>query len=426
MRYFFVFIALTLLTSSALLAQKVTIDTVTFNTPYDDYGVRLINGKIAFVSAALKDMNGNIPMDEVSLKPFSDVFILNTFAKDELKLTSASGVETSVNSSLNDGPVSIDQENGIFFFTNNSGSAKNKLGIYYSLRSEGKWSNPFVFPLNNDQYNVTHPFYDPATRRLYYATNMGKKKNDYDIYYSVFTDANWSTPVALDEINSDSTECFPMIYNGKLYFSSTNTQSLGGLDNFVLNDGVISNLGEPINSKFDDLSIFILNDSTGYFASNRSSNGKQDDVYTFLIRQEPPPPVVVEVIKEVEVVVPVVEAVKPTFNLRNVTFAFDKSYIDSLQKTYLNELAQVLKERPDVIVIISGHTDNTGSASYNNTLSRKRAESVRNYLVKQGIPKARFKIEYMGLTTPIAPNETREGRALNRRVEFKFFGDNEL
>jgi OOP family OmpA-OmpF porin len=423
MRFFFVFIFFLLFVSSALYAQKVTIDTVSFNTPFDDYGVRLINGKIAFVSAALMDINGNVPTDEVSLKPFSDVFILNTFAKQELKLMSASGLETSVNSSLNDGPVSIDQENGIFFFTNNSGSAKNKLGVYYSLRSEGKWSNPFVFPLNNDQYNVTHPFFDPATKRLYFATNMGKKKNDYDIYYSVFTDANWSTPVALDEINSDSTECFPVVFDGRLYFSSTNTQSLGGLDNFELKDGVIANLGEPLNSKYDDLSVFFLNDSTGYFASNRSSAGKQDDIYTFLIQQEPPAPVVVEIVPVVE---PVVEPIKPRFNLKNVTFAFDKSYIDSLQKTYLNELAVVLKERSDVIVIISGHTDNTGTAAYNNTLSRKRAEAVRNYLVKQGIPKARFKIEYMGLTTPIAPNETREGRALNRRVEFRFFGEIEL
>jgi len=420
MRFFFVFIFFLLFCSSALFAQKVTIDTVSFNTPFDDYGVRLINGKIAFVSAALKDINGNVPTDEVSLKPFSDVFILNTFAKQELKLVSASGLETSVNSSLNDGPVSIDQENGIFFFTNNSGSAKNKLGVYYSLRSEGKWSNPFVFPLNNDQYNVTHPFFDPATKRLYFATNMGKKKNDYDIYYSVFTDANWSTPVALDEINSDSTECFPVVFDGRLYFSSTNTQSLGGLDNFELKDGVIANLGEPLNSKYDDLSIFFLNDSTGYFASNRSSDGKQDDIYSFLIQQEK---LVVEVVPEV---VPVVEAVKPKFNLKNVTFEFDKSNIDSLQKTYLNELAKVLVERSDVIVIISGHTDNTGSVTYNNALSLKRAEAVRSYLVKQGVPKSRFKIEYMGLTAPIATNDTDEGRALNRRVEFKFFGEIEL
>ena len=422
MRFFIVLISLLFVSTSALFAQKVKIDTVAFNTPFDDYGVRLINGKIAFVSAAVKDTNGNVPSDEVTLKPFSDVFLLNTFAKQELKLTSASGVETSVNSSLNDGPVSMDQENGIFFFTNNSGSSNNKLGIYYSLRSEGKWSNPFVFPMNNEQYNVTHPFFDPLTQRLYFATNMGKKKNDYDIYYSTFTDANWSTPVAVDEINSDSTECFPVLFNGRLYFSSTNTQSLGGLDMFELKDGVIANLGEPFNSKYDDLSIFFLNDSIGYFSSNRESNGKQDDIYTFLIEQEKPP-VIVEVVPEE---ISAVEPVKPKFNLKNITFAFDKSRIDSIQKTYLNELAALLKERSDVIVIISGHTDNTGSASYNNALSRKRAEAVRTYLVKQGVPKARFKIEYMGLTTPIAPNETREGRALNRRVEFKFFGEIEL
>ena len=419
MRFFLVLISLLFIYTSALFAQKVKIDTVAFNTPFDDYGVRLINGEIAFVSAAAKDIDGNVPTDEVTLKPFSDVFILGTFAKQELKLTSASGVETSVNSSLNDGPVSMDQENGIFFFTNNSGSASNKLGIYYSLRSEGKWSNPFVFPMNNEQYNVTHPFFDPATKRLYFASNMGKKKNDYDIYYSTFTDANWNSPVSMEEINSDSTECFPVLYNGRLYFSSTNTQSLGGLDIFELKDGIIANLGEPFNSKYDDLSIFFLNDSTGYFSSNRESNGKQDDIYSFLIEQEKAP---VEVVPEV---IPV-EVVKPKFNLKNVTFAFDKSHLDSIQKTYLNELAALLKERSDVIVIISGHTDNTGSASYNNILSRKRAEVVRTYLIKQGVPKERFKLEYMGLTIPIAPNETQEGRALNRRVEFKFFGENEL
>lgn len=419
MRFFFVLISFLLFHSSALFSQKVTIDTVTFNTPFDDYGVRQINGKITFVSAAEKDINGNIPTDEVSLKPFSDVFVLNTFAKQELKLTSASGVETSVNSSMNDGPVSIDKENGMFFFTNNSGSAKNKLGIYYSLRSDGKWSNPFVFPLNSDQYNVTHPFFDPATKRLYFATNMGKKKNDYDIYYSVFTDANWSTPVALDQINSDSTECFPIVFEGQLYFSSTNTQSLGGLDNFELKDGAIQNLGEPINSKYDDLSIFFLNDSIGYFASNRSSAGKQDDIFTFLIQQEKPPVIVPEI-------VPVVEPVKPKFILKNVSFAFDKADVDSLQEIYLNDLAIVLQERTDVLVVITGHTDNVGTEAYNNSLSLHRAEAVRNYLVKLGIPTSRLKIEYKGPKVPTATNSTPEGRSLNRRVEFKFYQEIEL
>jgi outer membrane protein OmpA-like peptidoglycan-associated protein len=419
MRFFTVLTSLFIIASGAVFAQKVTIDTVAFNTPYDDYGVRLINGKIAFVSAALKDINGNIPIDEVSLKPFSDVFVLNTFAKQELTLISASGVETSVNSSLNDGPVSMDDASGLFFFTNNSGSAKNRLGIYYSLRTEGKWSNPFVFPLNNDQYNVTHPFFDSATQRLYFATNMGKKKNDYDIYYSTFKNANWSTPVAMEEINSDSTECFPTVYKGRLFFSSTNTQSMGGLDNFELKDGVISNMGESFNSKFDDLSIFFLNDSTGYFSSNRSSNGKQDDVFTFLIQQEKPP--------VIEEIIPVVEpVVKPPFNLKNVSFEFDTYAVDQQQKEYLDEMAIVLTEKADVLVVVIGHADNIGNEAYNVNLSRKRAEAVRNYLVEKGISNSRITIEYKGQSAPIAPNDTPEGRALNRRVEFKFFKEVQL
>ena len=419
MRFFTVLTSLLIIASSAVFAQKVTIDTVAFNTPYDDYGVRLINGKIAFVSAALKDINGNIPIDEVSLKPFSDVFVLNTFAKQELTLISASGVETSVNSSLNDGPVSMDDASGLFFFTNNSGSAKNRLGIYYSLRTEGKWSNPFVFPLNNDQYNVTHPFFDSATQRLYFATNMGKKKNDYDIYYSTFKNSNWSTPVAMEEINSDSTECFPTVYNGRLFFSSTNTQSMGGLDNFELKDGVISNMGESFNSKFDDLSIFFLNDSTGYFSSNRSSNGKEDDIFTFLIQQEKPP--------VIEEIIPVVEpVVKPPFNLKNVSFEFDTYAVDQQQKEYLDEMAIVLTEKADVLVVVIGHADNIGNEAYNVNLSRKRAEAVRNYLVEKGISNSRITIEYKGQSAPIAPNDTPEGRALNRRVEFKFFKEVQL
>jgi outer membrane protein OmpA-like peptidoglycan-associated protein len=186
-----------------------------------------------------------------------------------------------------------------------------------------------------------------------------------------------------------------------------------------LKDGAITNLGEPINSNYDDLSIFFMNDSIGYFASNRSSAGEQDDIFTFLIQQEKPPVVVPEI-------VPVVEPVKPKFVLKNVSFAFDKADVDSLQEIYLNDLAIVLKERTDVLVVITGHTDNVGSEAYNNTLSLHRAEAVRNYLVKLGISTSRLKIEYKGPNAPAATNSTPEGRSLNRRVEFKFYQEIEL
>lgn len=67
---------------------------------------------------------------------------------------------------------------------------------------------------------------------------------------------------------------------------------------------------------------------------------------------------------------------------------------------------------------VSGHTDNVGNKSYNQELSQKRAQSVVNYLTENGISKCRLIAKGYGMDKPVADNETEEGRAENRRVEF--------
>ena len=76
-----------------------------------------------------------------------------------------------------------------------------------------------------------------------------------------------------------------------------------------------------------------------------------------------------------------------------------------------------LKEVPDARIAIDGHTDSTGSASHNQTLSEARAASVRDYFVSKGIAASRLTARGFGGTRPVASNETAEGRAKNRRVE---------
>lgn len=83
----------------------------------------------------------------------------------------------------------------------------------------------------------------------------------------------------------------------------------------------------------------------------------------------------------------------------------------------LNKLANFLNEYPDRRVLIEGHTDNVGSAEYNQGLSQRRAESVRSYLMQQGIASHRLSASGMGLNRPIADNNTAAGRQQNRRVE---------
>ena len=103
----------------------------------------------------------------------------------------------------------------------------------------------------------------------------------------------------------------------------------------------------------------------------------------------------------------------------NITFKTDSSDINASFYPVLNSVARVLKKYKNSTVLVSGHTDSTGSAEYNLTLSRDRAQSVAAYLQGQGVKSSRFEVMGLGSSNPIASNETDAGRAQNRRVEIK-------
>jgi len=87
----------------------------------------------------------------------------------------------------------------------------------------------------------------------------------------------------------------------------------------------------------------------------------------------------------------------------------------------LDEAASILKKNPDLKVEIDGHTDSTGPAAYNMKLSENRAKAVMDYFVAKGIDPKRLATKGFGLTRPAASNDTKEGRAKNRRVELTPF-----
>ena len=85
---------------------------------------------------------------------------------------------------------------------------------------------------------------------------------------------------------------------------------------------------------------------------------------------------------------------------------------------YLDELASVLLRAKNWTIKIVGHTDNQGSDAYNMDLSLRRANSVKRYLVGKGVLETSITTEGKGETMPLVPNDTKENRATNRRVEF--------
>jgi OOP family OmpA-OmpF porin len=100
---------------------------------------------------------------------------------------------------------------------------------------------------------------------------------------------------------------------------------------------------------------------------------------------------------------------------------FETNSYKLLSKSYpvLDEVVQILKDNPDLTLAIEGHTDNTGTPHKNQVLSENRARAVLNYLVKSGISIGRLQATGYGQQQPLADNGTIEGRAANRRVEFK-------
>jgi outer membrane protein OmpA-like peptidoglycan-associated protein len=103
--------------------------------------------------------------------------------------------------------------------------------------------------------------------------------------------------------------------------------------------------------------------------------------------------------------------------LRSVHFDFDKATLKPDAKPILDEAVQVLKQEGSVDIVVEGHTDSVGTDQYNLGLSRRRAETVRTYLVDHGIARSRITADGMGESKPVASNDTADGRAQNRRVE---------
>ncbi|WP_128544689.1 OmpA family protein [Larkinella soli] len=205
----------------------------------------------------------------------------------------------ALNTKYHEGPAAFTKDGSWVFFTRNnyfrgrygvSAEGVNKLKIYSAENRRGAWLNLQELPFNSDAYSTGHPALSPNDRLLYFASDRPGGFGGTDLYVSRLVDGKWTDPVNLgSSINSVGNELFPFVDDrGNLYFSSDGHPGLGGLDLFYaqLTEGTgvrsVRNLGEPFNSSQDDFGM--LTDGGrihGFFCSNRSQGGNDDDIYRF-------------------------------------------------------------------------------------------------------------------------------------------------
>ena len=169
-----------------------------------------------------------------------------------------------------------------------------KLKLYRaSMQDDDSWGNIEELPFNSDQYSVAHPSLSLDEKRIYFSSDMPGTFGKSDIWYvDIIDKENYGRPVNLGpNINTEERESFPYISSENvLYFSSNGLMGLGGLDIFMtaLNSKGFptstTNLGEPVNSRYDDFGLIINPEiNRGYLSSNRDGfdGSSSDEIYTF-------------------------------------------------------------------------------------------------------------------------------------------------
>ncbi|HEY5825173.1 MAG TPA: OmpA family protein [Cyclobacteriaceae bacterium] len=119
------------------------------------------------------------------------------------------------------------------------------------------------------------------------------------------------------------------------------------------------------------------------------------------------------------------EGINVTFD-SGVLFQTARAEVTTSAQNKLNDLSGILNKYPDTYILIEGHTDSEGSNSYNKTLSKKRAQSVADYLLSNNVKDSRMRIDWYGEEQPKVPNDTPTHMAENRRVEFAIYANEQL
>lgn len=320
-----------------------------------------------------------------------------------------------------------------------------------TMTAEGEFSIPEnLGPAINTPGDDAAPFIHSDGRTLYFASNGRVGMGGYDLYYSTLqADGTWSEPINMGyPINSpaDEINIFINASGTVAYIASDKDGGFGGLDlySFVLDDQLRPNpvtyikghvrdafTGEPLAARIEmiDLTTKQLLTST---SSDPQTGSYLACVHTggniLLNVSHPDYPFFSEnfqIEKTYTELSPYLKdiSLQPTdvgtvVTLKNVFFDFDKTELKPESFVELDKLVSYLQQN-SLRIEIGGHTDNQGSDEYNDRLSENRAKAVYDYLVQKGIPANRLQYKGYGMRVPVADNSTEEGRAANRRTEFK-------
>ncbi len=358
----------------------------------------------------------------------------------------------TVNAPNWDSQPSISFDSNTLYFISNRAGGLGGMDIWTSTRGkDGKFQTPVnAGETINTSGNEFSPFIHTDDRTLYFASDGHLGMGGFDIFLSRRNpDKLWNKPVNLGyPINTfgDENSLIVNSSGNTGYFASERPEGKGGIDLYSFEmyeaarpipvsyvKGKVSDevTGNPLAAQFEILDVksgetvlysasdprsgeYLITLPAGKrYALNISKPGYLFYSEAFSLDKATDKARAIELDIELKPIKSGSSVV-----LKNIFFATDKFELMAESGVELAKLAKFMLDNPNLKIEVSGHTDNTGNAAYNKTLSEKRAKSVYEHLIKNGVPASRLIFKGYGDTKPLAGNDTEEGKALNRRTEF--------
>jgi len=268
---------------------EFSVSYANINTKYSEFSSGTFRNKLIMVSSKKIGGFGN-GIDENTNEPFTELFCLDVNSQGEI--SNPLFFSRLLNTKHNEGQVAFSPDESTIYYTRSLRENSKNYQLYKAHlepNSYGNWIHDELLT-KNTQYSIENPFVSADGKQIFFTSNKSGGYGGYDIYYAdIFDDGSLGTPKNLGpEINTSQDEKYPFFSpDGKnLYFASNGHIGLGRFDLFISKSisGIYEiprNLGETVNSSFDEVALTFISDEQGYFSSNKYGGKGSFDIYNF-------------------------------------------------------------------------------------------------------------------------------------------------
>ena len=344
------------------------------------------------------------------------------------KWSKPNNVGFPINTTKNEEAVSVSSDGNTMYFSSKGHPGMGGYDIFVSKREKGSWTKPenIGYPINTPDDDLFFKMMDNG-KTAYLSSIREQGIGEKDVYKVIFLGEEKDVVVT-----TENSALAYEVYDIKTLFRKL-PETLSIDSSFILMGKVLdSETKKPIVAKlqFIDseksaLASVLVSDSAGNYKARlpeKKTYGIEITAKGYLfyldvinLSKETTDEVVKDfTLQALEVGAKVV--------MKNIFFETGKANLKDESYSQLNNVIEFMKDNPSLKLEISGHTDNVGSQSSNMKLSQARAKAVVDYMVIQGIKTERLTFKGYGPSQPIAANTNAEGKAQNRRVEFKITG----